>query len=693
MKKVVYCIAISLLLQNFVLAQKLPIIDSSKTLDEIIITAFEQNRAINCGTVVKVLNTNNADRNNKTSLVNAFNTLAGVRMEERSPGSYRINIRGSSLRSPFGVRNVKIYWNDIPITDAGGNSYFNQFAFNNFSTIEIIKGPAGSLYGAGTGGVLLIHSLQNLWKPELKVEYITGSYGLQHILSSVSFGEKNNRSLLTYAHSQSNGYRSHTKSNRDNVSFVTKFNISDKQQITASVLYDKLFYETPGGLTQAEFTANPKQARPATGVQPGADAAKAAIYQQNFTVGFNYRFNFLAGFKNSTTVYGSFAQIKNPTFRNYERRNEPGFGGRTSFIYETKINETAIQIVAGAEVQYGFFNTQVSKNKNGNPDTLQTNDDITNFASSFFAQGNISIKDDWIITAGASINKLKVDFTRLNSYPVLQQGRTYKNELSPRLALQKKFKNNLAVFASISKGFSPPTIAELLPSTGVISTFLQAESGINYELGGKIALLKGKLHVEATGFYFKLNDALVARKDSSNADYFVNAGNTRQQGIEISADYSTFFKSKVLDNLNLAIAYTSNNFKYGNFKKGASDFSGKKLPGVPGNAISVLADVVFKKNIYFNSTYYYATKIFLNDANTDYSDGYHLLGCRAGCKLVLKNQMILDFYAGIDNLFNETYSLGNDINAAAGRYYNASPKRNYYAGVSFQLRKPVGKLK
>ncbi|MFX8848470.1 hypothetical protein ABTM68_19250, partial [Acinetobacter baumannii] len=41
------------------------------------------------------------------SMLPAFNAVSGVRMEERSPGSYRLAIRGSSLRSPFGVRNVK----------------------------------------------------------------------------------------------------------------------------------------------------------------------------------------------------------------------------------------------------------------------------------------------------------------------------------------------------------------------------------------------------------------------------------------------------------------------------------------------------------------------------------------------------------------------------------------------------------
>ena len=42
-------------------------------------------------------------------------------MEERSPGSYRLSIRGSLLRSPFGVRNVKLYLDDFIFTDAGGN--------------------------------------------------------------------------------------------------------------------------------------------------------------------------------------------------------------------------------------------------------------------------------------------------------------------------------------------------------------------------------------------------------------------------------------------------------------------------------------------------------------------------------------------------------------------------------------------
>ena len=684
MKKLYFCFLTTVFLQQSLFAQQNITLDSAKTLDEISITAFEQNRPISCGTIIKFITINNADRYNKTSLVNSFNSLAGVRMEERSPGSYRINLRGSSLRSPFGVRNVKTYWNDIPITDAGGNTYFNQFAFNNFSVIEIIKGPASSLYGAGTGGAILIHSFENAWNPGLNLEYVTGSYGLQNILASVGFGNKNNRSLLTYAHNESDGYRNHSRSKKDNVSYVTKFKISDKQDISTSILYNNLYYETPGGLNNTEFLKDPKQARPASGAFPSADASKAAIYQQNFTAGIGYTYNFTTSFKNKTTVYGAFNQIKNPTFRNYERRNEPGFGGRTSFIYEKKIKDIKIQIVAGAELQYGFFNTQVSKNKNGMPDTLQTNDDVKYATNSFFAQADINFNERWIFTTGISLNKSKVDFARLNSYPVLQQGRTYKSELSPRLALQKKMSNNATLFASVSKGFSPPTISELLPSTGVISTNLEAEHGTNYEFGTRIGLLKNKLRLEATAFYFKLNNALVSRKDSSNADYYVNAGNTKQKGIEISADYTISLKSNFFEFLTLKTAFTLNDFKYGDFTKGQTGFSGKKLPSVPANTISTIVDLQFKKNIYLNTTYYYAAKIFLDDANMVAANEYHLLACRIGWQPAVRSNMTIKIYTGVDNLLNEIYSLGNDINAAAGRYYNAAPVRNYYVGISLQ---------
>ena len=659
--------------------------DSTKLLDEVTIKAFEQNRKLsNSVAVIKIIELNNSDRYNKTSLVNAFNTIAGVRMEERSPGSYRINIRGSSLRSPFGVRNVKVYWNDIPVTDPGGNTYFNQLAYNNFSSIEIFKGPAGSMYGAGTGGLILVNNFDR-WQPGANFEYITGSYNLQNIFTSARFGTKENKNQLTYAHNQTNGYRIQTNMRRDNFSWQSQLKLSDKQQLTASVLFNDMYYQTPGALTLAEFTANPKSARPAGGGFPSAVNAKAAIFQKNITAGFTNIYTINSLFKNSTTLYGTFAQIKNSAIRNYERRNEPSFGGRTVFTYAKKMEDKSnFQLVGGSEFQQGYFNTQVSKNKNGNPDTLQTNDDINYTTYSFFVQGDVNIKESWFINTGISLNKTKVEFSRLNKYPVVKQRRSYQNELAPRISLKKILSDNFSLQAMVSRGFSPPTVAELLPSTGTISTNLEAEFGWNYEMTASYALFHRKLRLEATGFYFKLNNALVQRRDISGADYFVNAGNVKEKGLEVTADYYGRTRRGIIDEYRINAAYTYNHFRYGSFIKGADNFSGKTVPSVPSNTLSVSGDIQLKNGAYSNITYYAASKIFLNDANTANAKSYHLLGGRVGWRKTLNKKYKLSIYAGADNLLDETYSLGNDINAAANRFYNAAPQRNYYVGFSFQ---------
>ena len=52
---------------------------------------------------------------------------------------------------------------------------------------------------------------------------------------------------------------------------------------------------------------------------------------------------------------------------------------------------------------------------------------------------------------------------------------------------------------------------------------------------------------------------------------------------------------------------------------------------------------------------------------------------------IFQEKIRAEIFAGADNIFDTKYSLGNDINAAVGRYYNAAPGRNYYAGIIFQF--------
>ena len=64
------------------------------------------------------------------------------------------------------------------------------------------------------------------------------------------------------------------------------------------------------------------------------------------------------------------------------------------------------------------------------------------------------------------------------------------------------------------------------------------------------------------------------------------------------------------------------------------------------------------------------------------ADHYNLVEAKAGWEQrlsAIKPDMAI--YAGIDNLLNEKYSLGDDLNAIGNRYYNAAAPRNYYVGM------------
>ena len=664
--------------------------DSIKTVidtTEVIVRGFEQNRRVLTTASISTVRNNAFEGNTKSSLVQAVNTVAGVRMEERSPGSYRLSIRGSSLRAPFGVRNVKMYYEGIPVTDPGGNTYLNAFAINNFYALEILKGPGGSLYGAGTGGVILASRFkQSSVQRGETLELIGGNYGLRNIFFTGAFGDKLRQNSIELSHTQTDGYRMQSAMKRTNVALHSQIKASEKQTLMAHFWYTDLQYQTPGALTWQEFDKNPSASRPAVGALPSAEQAHAAIYQKNVLVGVVNEQKLNSKWQNTTALYGSFSQIKNPAIRNYEQRSEPHFGGRSFFKFQQKKDGMDWQWITGAEFQKGFFNTRVSRNKNGQPDSLFTNDDISLSTGFLFTQADFILKQVLFVTVGLSVNSTNINITRTNTLPVKSQESNYNPTTSPRVSLVYKLKPHFSLNATFSKGFSPPTLSELLPSTGIINTALNPELGTNIEAGAKWQLLKNRVLIELTGYHFQLSDALVSRRDASGADYFINGGSTRQTGVETMVNYFGFAKKRSwFEHYNLNVSYTFSAFKYSNFIQGSSNFSGKVLPGTPRHAISTNGLLQFHKSLYLQLNYFYASGIYLNDANTAKDDAYGILGGKIGWPFTIKKWGTLDLYAGADNLTNTTYSLGNDINAAGGRYFNAAPGFNFFMGIKMTL--------
>lgn len=193
---------------------------------------------------VGIINEGNLEKQSVESLVPAINTIPGVRMEERSPGSYRLSIRGSLVRSPYGVRNVKIYYNDFALTDAGGVVLLHSNASEN--NVLKLKGYGGSYGLAGEALYLAKNSGKHFW-------------------------------TLRQSFQRSDGYRHNSGNYRLFVQLSNRWQYTTHNHLEAYAFYADLDYRTPGGLTKEQYDEDPRQSRPATATMPGSAEQKTRI--------------------------------------------------------------------------------------------------------------------------------------------------------------------------------------------------------------------------------------------------------------------------------------------------------------------------------------------------------------------------------------------------------------------------------
>lgn len=660
-------------------------------LAEVTVRGYETNRSlIETAASINTLSARDlVQRFGQPTLVPAFNTLPGVRMDERSPGSYRLSIRGSLIRSPFGVRNVKIYWNELPLTDAGGTTYLNALDVRSVGRVEVIKGPSGSLYGAGTGGTVLLGGQSGSVGQQAnraEVGALVGSYGLAGQTYTLQTGKNNAAISLSYGHLQSAGYRENSRMYRDNLNLNATFAVNPKQTISVIGLYSDLMYQTPGGLTQAQYRANARQARPATRVSPGSVDQRAAIYQKTGYLGFSHQYRWNDRIQNTTVVYGSITDFANPFITNYEKRADQGVGGRTVTRWQMIQEGVPTQLVFGGEWQQNFTVDRNYGNRAGQPDTLQADDELRASQSVIFAQLEATLPLGIIATAGISRNEVSYQFTRFSVQPVVAQPRGFDPVWLPRAALLKKLGANVSVFASVSTGYSAPTIQEVRPSEGTFNPTLEPERGTNLEAGVRGRL--SRFQFDLAAYQFRLRQTIVRRSVESGAEYFINAGATDQKGLEAQLAYALVVPKPAhfWQTVRVWNSTTLTNYRFRNYQQGDVNVSGNRVTGVPPTVVVTGIDAETRAGFYAHLTHQFIDQFPLDDANTAQSDVARLLNATIGYRKTLASRWTLEAYLSGDNLLDQTYSLGYDLNAFGGRYYNASPGRNLTGGVKLAVR-------
>lgn len=662
-------------------------------LNEIIVTANLIPKALKKATAsIHIISQEDIQRANNTDFAPVLNRVPGVFMQSGALNTNRITIRGIGSRNLFGTSKIRAYFKDIPLTNGSGETTIEDFELASISRLEIIKGAASSIYGAGLGGVIHLKPQPSILdQSEINTEFTFGSFGLTKNILNINHGTLKNSLRAVYSRTNSDGFRDNNQYNRQTITVNTNHFFNKKSELSLLASFVDLKAFIPSSLNASDFLNTPKKAAFTWQQARGFEDSQRGI------LGASWNFDFTEKIKQSSSIFTSFRNNYEPRPFNILKENLFALGLRTRLLGNSRLLSKTLTWTIGGEVFRDAYNSKTFENlyedfPAGNGSVAGNN--LSNFKElrnyyNLFAETNLEASNKNTITLGVNLNKtaynLKDNFTVSEANPD-QSGRfSFKNIASPKLGISHLFSPKLSAFSSISHGFSPISLNETLLPDGQINTNLKPETGWNFELGMRGSAIKNKLQFNASIYRLDIKNLVVSRRTTEDAFIGINAGRTQHDGLEMTIQYHWFQKENYT--LSSFINYTHNNFIFKEFIDNTNNFSGNDLTGVPNQVLNAGIDFNFKSGLFGNINYQYVGSMPITDSNSLYSDVYKLTNIKIGYQLNNYKSLKASIFLGLNNIFNEKYASQILINASgfggnAPRYFYPGNPVNYFAGFN-----------
>jgi iron complex outermembrane recepter protein len=649
-------------------------------LNEVVISAYPtENKQNEIPSSIGIITARDLQRDNQVVMASAMNRIAGVYMHSGTFNTNRITIRGIGSRSLFGTNKIRAYLNDIPLTSGDGETTIEDIDMDLIERVEIIKGPNSSIYGSGLGGVVkLITQKADFQQTTLENKTILGSYGLWRNTTALRSSSANSNIHLLYNRTHSDGYRENNEFDRTSIGTMADFYAGEKHTIRLLLNYIQVKAFIPSSIDSATFASRPEAAAPTWAASQGYEDYHKLLF------GLSHQFYFHKHWALHTSFFGNFR--KNDELRpfNILKESSQNAGVRSYLNYTNTLGENQIHLTIGCEFFQEWYDWQTYQNIQRNlGDILSNNQENRSFYNAFL-QTEFRFKNKITIQSGLNINETQYQYDDLFKADGDVSGNyRFKTVISPRLGVSYPFLPQHHVYATVSQGFSPPTLAETLTPSGTINPNIQPETGWNYEMGFKGHFATHTLIYEVNLYSMDIRNLLVARRTGDEQFVGINAGQTLHKGLEISLMYN-ILKAPQKIQLQAFANATITNYTFKDFKDGDHDYAGKQLTGTPKNTLNVGIDAQTLMGFYGNINFQFIDKMPLRDDNAKFSAAYSLLNLKLGYQKNLLKHLKCNIFGGINNLLDTHYAAMLLINATGNnpRYYYPGLPLNYFGGIS-----------
>ena len=594
----------------------------------------------------------------------------------------RVSIRGFGARANFGIRGIKLFADDIPLTTPDGQGEVDSIDIGSAERIEVIRGPVSAMYGSAGGGVINITTEDGPETPFLSGRFSAGAYDYRMAQAKTGGQAGAFNWLINLSDTQLDGYRTQARYERTLMNTKLRYDFDSTSSITMVFnVTDSPTGQDPGGLNLTEVRANRRQAAPRN-VQFGADEAVkqrklGLVWRQALNDAsdillraYAIRRDFwnLLPFDINSNGQGGSVDLERKVAGaggHWSWHSHPRGGGENRFVLGFDVDEQR-------DLRQRFVNNL------GVVGALTTRQDEDVSSRSLFVEDAWSVSPQLTLTAGARLDDMQYQVTDRTAGN--GSGQTDFRQFSPMASLSWSQSEQLNVYANISTSFDPPAITELANPNGPtgFNQDLDPQSATNYEIGAK-GRVSGRLRYELALFHIDVKDEIVPFElQGSGQAFFHNAGRSTHKGLEMG------LAVELLPGLSGSAAYTWSDFAFRTFSESVHLYDGNRIPGVPQHQFHLEMAWQHESGFYAAWDLLYVGRFFADNANSTATDPYTVANLRAGYRRSADRWEWQPFL-GVNNLFDERYMGNIRINAAFDRYYEPAPGRNLYAGLELRF--------
>jgi len=636
--------------------------------------------------------------------------VPGITAQSRTQFSQdpQISTRGFGSRSSFGVRGVRIYVDGIPFSMPDGIGQPGNIDLGTVKSVEVMRGPFSSLYGSSSGGIVQLLTETAPKTPEVSAGVMFGSYGTDKETLRAAGMAANAEYLLNYSNFQTDGYRDHSEAKKEQLTAKLMVSLTDSTKATIIANWMDMDAQDPLGLKRVGTATEPSAFTSPKAVPTSANLANTRVSRTNTQVGINLEQILNENNVLNLIVYGGqrdnlqyLSLASNSTSGRASSISRDFWGTELRWSNKGQIFTRPYNVTAG--LTYGRME-DARKDIAATAGVMldesalaNVNRRESNIAYNFdqYLQGQVGLLDSVDIHAGVRHTKvnLKVEDNLVDLTKDLTQSANYKykdgsgnathEKTTPVIGAVWKATPQLNLYANYGKGFETPTLIEIAyaDTTGTGPNLgLKPSTSDNYEIGGK-AFVSDNARVNIAVFKTDTENEIVTSQSGTYAVYS-NAGKTKREGVELSADASLTHNFGLYGSYTyLDAKFTSDYQSSGNTVK-----SGNKIPGTYRSQL--YGEVSWKApSVGFFSALEgrYNSKVYVDDINTDAAPSYTVFNLRAGLQQEVSKWKFSE-YVRVENIFDRDYIGSVRVNDSNSRFFEPAAGRNYLMGVNATYR-------